>query len=65
MMTLKQQDQLLTEHKVAIDQIKSLKESSRKMQAELIELKDINAGQTNLLDALENLPLDHGYELNA
>ena len=45
------------------EQIQQLKDSNRRMQAELIELKDINAGQSQFLDALENLLCDHGYKL--
>jgi len=50
-------------HMTDKEKIKHLSESNTSMAAELIELKDINAGQSQFLDALEHLLLDHGYKL--
>tara|TARA_R100001480_G_scaffold40158_2_gene52924 strand:- start:2657 stop:2824 length:168 start_codon:yes stop_codon:yes gene_type:complete len=45
------------------EQIAILTRQNRRMKAELIELKDINAGQSQFLDSLENLLLTYGFEL--
>lgn len=44
-------------------QILEMRAANKRMAAELIELKNINSGQDQFLDALENLLLDHGYKL--
>lgn len=62
-MTPKDKELLTSPLEGAESESKELKRSNMRMQAELIEIKDINAGQSNFLDALENTLLDHGYEL--
>ncbi len=66
-MTTEQYKEIIEDYKVVIKDYKSLisdlKADKKRMSAELIELKDINAGQSQFLDALENLLLDYGYKL--